>query len=335
MNLWLIFLTGLTTGGISCVAMQGGLLASTIANQKIKKPILQVGSFLIAKLIAYSILGALLGFIGTAFQLNLTTLLIFQSLTALYLIASALNLLNVHPIFRMVVIQPPKFLFKTLKKSSNSADWFGPALLGSLTVLVPCGVTQAMEVNAISSGSPLSGALIMFAFVLGTMPVFALIGMATASIPTLWTNRLNKVAAALLIILSISSINGVLTVLNAPISLQSFMNTVQKYQQFESGKVQGAATALVVEGTQKVAIDITPQGYQPNLLQVKKGIPVELTLTTKDNYTCANYFVFKAFNISARMQPSETQVFRFVPEKTGKFTFSCSMGMYAGVMEVI
>ena len=34
MSLWIIFLTGLTTGGLSCLAMQGGLLASVIANQK-------------------------------------------------------------------------------------------------------------------------------------------------------------------------------------------------------------------------------------------------------------------------------------------------------------
>jgi len=34
MNLWIIFLTGLTTGGLSCLAVQGGLLTSIIANQK-------------------------------------------------------------------------------------------------------------------------------------------------------------------------------------------------------------------------------------------------------------------------------------------------------------
>ena len=37
MNLWLIFLTGLTTGGLSCLAVQGGFLASIIANQKEKE----------------------------------------------------------------------------------------------------------------------------------------------------------------------------------------------------------------------------------------------------------------------------------------------------------
>ena len=34
MNLWIIFLTGLTTGGLACLAVQGGLLTSIIANQK-------------------------------------------------------------------------------------------------------------------------------------------------------------------------------------------------------------------------------------------------------------------------------------------------------------
>ena len=31
MNLWVIFLTGLTIGGLTCLAVQGGLLASVIA----------------------------------------------------------------------------------------------------------------------------------------------------------------------------------------------------------------------------------------------------------------------------------------------------------------
>lgn len=31
MDLWLIFLTGLTVGGLTCLAVQGSLLASTIA----------------------------------------------------------------------------------------------------------------------------------------------------------------------------------------------------------------------------------------------------------------------------------------------------------------
>jgi len=77
MNLWLIFLTGLTSGGVTCAAMQGGLLASIIANQKRDETETNlpasraksfdigdwgpVSAFLSTKLLSHIILGALLG----------------------------------------------------------------------------------------------------------------------------------------------------------------------------------------------------------------------------------------------------------------------------------
>jgi sulfite exporter TauE/SafE len=39
-----------------------------------------------------------------------------------------------------------------------------------------------MEILAISSGSPMQGALIMGSFVIGTAPMFVLIGIATAKL---------------------------------------------------------------------------------------------------------------------------------------------------------
>lgn len=336
MNYGLIFLTGLTSGGISCAAIQGGLLAAAIANQPSRKPHLQVGSFLLAKLLIHTLVGFILGYIGLAFQPNLSILLIFQCLTALYLMASALNLLDVHPIFRHVIIQPPKFLFKIFKRTSGLSDWFAPAALGFLTIFVPCGVTQAMEVTSMSSGSPLAGALTMFSFTLGTMPLFIVIGLTTATLSKIWQRRLNYLSAGLIMLLSLSSLNGVLTVLDSPFSVTGLINTYKLVRAYETGKVASATSVgTITNGIQKVHIDITSSGYVPNYIQVKKDIPVELTLTTRDNYTCANYFVFSAFNISARLQPSETRTFAFIPNKTGKFNFSCSMGMYSGVMEVV
>lgn len=335
MNYWLLFLTGLTTGGISCAAIQGGLLAGSIANQATKKPVIHIGSFLIAKLFIHTIAGFLLGLAGSAFQINVTVMLVFQGLVALYLIATALNLLEAHPIFRFVVIKPPKFALKLSQKTSQTTDWFAPALLGALTIFIPCGVTQAIMLSAVGNADPVSGALALFFFVLGTFPLFILIGLAATSLSSLWRRRLNTIAALVLFFLGMSSVNGILTVLDSPISIQGIKNTYAKLQSYESGQIAGASTVPIKNGSQQVTIDITPEGYQPDYIRVKKGIPVKLTLTTKENYTCANYFIFNEFNISARMQPSETRVFNFIPQKTGRFSFSCSMGMYGGVMEVI
>src|SRR3990167_4628434 len=107
MNLWTIFLTGLFTGGLTCMAVQGGLLAATLAQreeERIKTNLTKTGnaipilSFLLAKIIAYTILGLFLGLSGSILQLNITTKIILQVTVVIFMIGTALNLLEIHPI---------------------------------------------------------------------------------------------------------------------------------------------------------------------------------------------------------------------------------------------
>lgn len=344
MNLWAIFLTGLTSGGLSCLAMQGGLLASIIANQKedelksnVKKnnspksfdqlDWLPVSLFLLAKLVAHVLLGFFLGWLGSKVELSLTVRLIFQSIAALFMLATAGNLLDLHPIFRYVVFQPPKFVQRMVKNSTKSKALFTPVILGLMTIFIPCGVTQAMEVLAITSGSSMIGALIMFFFVLGTLPLFAIVGVATAKLSEAFKQSFMKIAAAILIFLGLSSINGVLTVLNAPVTFSKITQSVTSKQ---SNSQIGTKN-----GVQQILIQVKSNGYSPNRLQVKAGIPVQLTLQTKNVYTCASSFILKAFNISMQLGPNDSQTVTFTPTKKGRYSFTCSMGMYTGILEVI
>lgn len=347
MNLWLVFLTGLTSGGVACAAMQGGLLASVIANQKkdlVKKgfgidDIAPVSAFLFAKFVSHLILGLLLGSLGSIVELSLNMRLFFQGLAGAFMIATALNLLDVHPIFRYLSIRPPKWAFRLVKQNESSASLFAPSLLGFLTVLIPCGVTQAMAVLAITSGNPIQGALIMGSFVLGTVPVFGLIGVATSRLSEVWQHDFLRIAAMLLIIMSISSFNGILQVIDSPYSLQRLgPQLVKLLPPYDTKSTQNTIDPSVVmeNGIQKVTISISGGGYTPKYFRVKSGVPVELTLDTDGEvYSCATAFTFKAFDIYEVLKPVDTKVHKFTPEKKGKFTFSCSMGMYSGVMEVI
>lgn len=335
MNLWFVFLTGLTSGGVTCAAMQGGLLASIIANQKKDQvkagfgpdDYLPVTAFLTTKLISHVILGFFLGWLGSRVELSLGARLFFQTFAALFMLATALNLLNVHPIFRYLAIQPPKFAYRFIKASSLSL--FAPALFGVLTVLIPCGVTQAMEVLAITSGSPATGALIMGSFVLGTVPMFVVIGLATARLSETWRTTFLRAAAYLLIFMSLYSVNGVLTALDSPYSVERIVSVLRT-------PIGASATITpVTNGVQKVTIQITNSGYTPRTFTVKSGLPVELKVAAGEVYSCATAFTFKAFGISAYVKPNSNQIFTFTPTKKGRYTFSCSMGMYSGTMEVI
>ena len=122
----LAFVTGLTTGGLSCLAVQGGLLASSLAHQleqdvlnqpsarrkksgrKVSQPrpqtALPIALFLGAKVVAYTLLGILLGFLGSVLTLNATLRAILFIAIGIFMVGNALRMLNVHPIFRYFVI---------------------------------------------------------------------------------------------------------------------------------------------------------------------------------------------------------------------------------------
>lgn len=356
MNLFVIFLTGLTTGGLSCLAMQGGLLTSIIANQKQKEhqglkqtskkeKLLSLQSFdqmdwlpvlffLIMKIIAHTVLGFLLGLLGSAISLSLEMRLTFQVFTAMFMFATAMNLLDAHPIFRYIVFQPPKFLQRLIRQTSKSKALFAPGILGVMTIFIPCGVTQAMEVLAINSGDPILGSLIMFSFVLGTSPLFIILGVATAKLSEGWSKKFNKVVAGALIFMVIYSVNGVLLVLDSPVTVQKILSPITYLFSDERFEDMSRSTP-VINGEQQVTINITNDGYQPNFVRVKQGVPVRLLLQSKDTYSCALAFVFKEFGINTFLEANDSQSFTFTPSKAGKYRFACSMGMYSGVMEVI
>ena len=348
MNLLMIFLTGLTTGGLSCLAMQGGLLASVIANQKGRnqnKTIPQnknkiknlnwqpIAMFLGMKLIAHTILGFLLGALGSVITLSLGVRLGFQVFTAIFMFATAMNLLDAHPIFRHLAFQTPKFLQRLIKNTSKSQNLFAPAILGLMTIFVPCGVTQAMEVLAINSGNPFYGALIMLFFVLGTSPLFAILGIITTKLSDNWNKKFSKLAATILIIMAIYSLNGVLLVVNAPLTINKLISPITN--SFSVSQREELTTVQSRDDVQEITIDVTSRGYKPNYIKIKKGVPVKLTLQSNNVYACSLGFVLKGFGINANLKSTDSQSFTFTPTKTGKYPFTCSMGMYTGILEVI
>lgn len=347
MNYWLIFLTGLTTGGLTCAAMQGGLLASLIANQK-KDQINKgfglddwgpVTAFLTTKLVAHVILGVLLGLLGSVVELSLNLRLAFQAFAAFFMFSTAMNLLEVHPIFRYVCLTPPKFIYKYIKSDKVGSVLFAPTVFGLLTVFIPCGVTQAMAVLAINSGSWIQGGLIMGSFVLGTIPMFSLIGIGTAKLSEVWRKDFLRIASVVLIFMALQSVNGILTVLNSPYSLQrigpKIVRLLPPYDKTSNNNVLDP-NVVIENDTQKVTLSIANNGYSPRYFRVKSGTPVELTLATNGEvYSCATAFTFKAFDIYDVLKPVDTKVHKFTPTKVGLYTFSCSMGMYSGTMEVI
>lgn len=334
-SLWAIFLTGLLTGGLTCLAVQGGLLAATIAQreeEKLKEKTKQSGNalsiiaFLVAKLIAYTALGFLLGWFGSLFQLSLSAQIIMQIAVAVFMIGTAFSILNVHPIFRYFIIQPPKSLTRMVRNQSKSKNLFAPALLGAFTVFIPCGTTQAMMALAIVSGGPLLGAAVLFAFVLGTSPLFFILGYFATKLGESLHQKFMKIAAFALIILAVFNLNNVLALTGSSWTLNNIFK--------QSEKVQNNVSNAIPQ--QNVVIDIQEAGYSPNLVTVKAGTNVSFQIKNDGVYTCASAFTIPTFNYQKVIQAGKTETIALkMPDKPTKIPFMCSMGMYRGVINVI
>jgi len=256
MNQYLIaFITGLTTGGLSCLAVQGGLLASSLANQIEQDMLAQTATakshpvaqtppggkprpatkfrphtalpialFLIAKVIAYTLLGFLLGALGTVLQLTPMMRAALMIVLGVFMVGNALRMLNIHPIFRFFALEPPKFVTRYIRKTSKKgADLATPLFLGALTVLIPCGITQAMMAVAIATGDPVQGALLMFAFTLGTSPVFFAVAYFTTQIGARMEKAFMRFVAVVVLILGIVTYISGLRLAGIPINMPDWL----------------------------------------------------------------------------------------------------------------
>ncbi len=172
------FIIGLVASVSSCLAVVGGLvlsLSATISQDKVSdvKPMMLFHG---GRLISFAVLGGVLGAIGSAIGISFTLTAILGILASVVMIVLGLNLVG---LFDKNFIALPTGLFNFFRKVEHKT--IAPFLVGVGTFFLPCGFTQAMQVAALSSGSFLSGLLIMTAFALGTLPMLALLSFGSAS----------------------------------------------------------------------------------------------------------------------------------------------------------
>ena len=339
-NLITVFFTGLITGGLTCMAVQGGLLAATLAQreeEKLKNNLKKGGnalpilSFLLAKLVAYTILGFLLGQLGSFFTLSITTKVIMQVAVVIFMLGTAFSILGIHPIFRYFIIQPPKFLTRLVRKQSKSQDMFAPAILGAFTIFIPCGTTQAMMALAIASANPLTGAAILFAFVLGTSPLFFILGFFATKLGDVLEKEFMKIAAFALIILSIFNLNNAIALTGSRFTLENFGKNIYCTLWFCEASVNSNNDPV-----SETTITITKLSYQPDVITVKRGTDVTLHLVNKDGASCIQAFTIPSLGIQKLIPPGSSDTIKFkAPQNAGQIPFMCSMGMFRGVINVV
>ncbi len=348
-QLLVAFVTGITTGGLSCLAVQGGLLASSLAHQieqdyvehtthhkKSKQAqsvrtnsALPISLFLVSKLVAYTLLGALLGWVGSFLTLSPTTRAVLMIAIGIFMVGNALRMFNIHPIFRYFSIEPPKFITRYIRRTAKGTDTATPIFLGLLTVFIPCGVTQAMMATALGTGSALMGAALMFAFTLGTSPVFFLVAYLATELGAKLEKFFMRFVAIVVLILGFVTFDSGLNLIGSPFSLQNMTRNWFTPQAAANASADVPQPVTAAEG--EIVLNVGNNGYSPAILKAPAGKDLTLSLITNKTYSCARDFVIPDLNYYELLPDTGTVQVNIPAQEAGStLFFTCSMGMYTG-----
>ena len=310
-----------------------------------------VGAFLTAKLASHAVLGLLLGTLGDAVQLGFRTRAITQGLAGVVMVLLALHLLGVRRL-AWLVPRPPARLGRLVRRSARSEAMAAPAVLGLLTVFIPCGVTLGVAFLAVATGSPLAGMLVMSVFVLGTFPLFAALGYAAARWAVALGGKIGKATAVVVLAVGVYTLNGGLTLGGAPVSankaLAAFSGPVspaeaQTRQPDVAAGPGGTVYGPVIPGREAPAADSGPQEFDIEVFDtdydtpetVQAGRPTVVTLVTDGTRGCTRGFVVPSLGIEEILPETGRTEVDLGVLKPGRLEFTCSMGMYGGTLDVV
>lgn len=331
-NLGVVFLVGLTAGVSTCMALVGGLILGASARfsennpnaSKLEKftPHLV---FNLGRVISYFVLGGVIGFVGSFFQLSSSTLGLMTIIVGLVMLLLGGQLIDIFPFLKRFSFTLPSFLSELLGIKNRSGQEYSHKnsfTMGALTFFLPCGFTQAMQLFAIKSGSPFVGALTMGIFALGTTPGLLGIGGLTSVVKKESSKLFFKTSGVIVVLLAIFNISNGLNLIGFNPSVLAASTTVQD------------PNVVLNNGVQEVRMRQLSAGYRPNSFTIQKGIPVRWIITSEDQYTCASSLVVQKLGIRKSLQLGEN-IIEFTPSETGTIRFSCSMGMYTGSFTVV
>lgn len=338
MGYGMLFVIGLVTS-VHCVAMCGGINLSQCipqpdANAPSKFAALRP-SFLynLGRVVSYTIVGAIVGALGSVISFSGTFKGIVQLLAGVFMVIMGINMLGIFPFFRKLTPRMPKVFARSIHKQKAGSN--SPFYVGLLNGLMPCGPLQAMQLYALSTGSPLSGALSMMLFSLGTVPLMFGLGALSSVLSKRFTRKAMTVGAVLVVVLGMSMFTQgwALSGFTMP---ELLPQAAQQSAQTPAEKdIVGGDTGTTIEnGVQLVASTLAPGKYPA--ITVQAGIPVRWTINAPERSIngCNNRIFIPEYNIEYAFQPGEN-VIEFTPERTGKFQYSCWMGMIRSTITVV
>ena len=171
------------------------------------------------------------------------------------------------------------------------------------------------------TGSFFKGALSMFLFCLGTIPLMLGVGVIFNIVKGRKRIILNKIASVLILLLSLGMLFRGLNTLG--INYNTLFNNYKNY-----------TASTLYKNYQEVKINLSYGSYDDILVQ--KGKKVKLIINVPERYLtgCNNVVMINDFNIKKKLEVGEN-IIEFTPNKVGTYSMNCWMNMITNNIKVI
>lgn len=343
MDLFLPMLTlGLVTS-LHCVSMCGPMVVTyalkgtedgTVA-QRITPNV----AYQAAKIVSYMLVGLVLGTVGSALDLDAIRPYVMVG-AGLFMIVLALGMTGRAQWANKLTPRPPKFLIKALSATRRKAisdaeadrsSLATPITFGLLTGLMPCAPLMAAQLNAAASGSPLNGAVAMFAFGIGTAPLMLGFGTASSLIPKKLKERVMVALAVVVLLFGITYLNRGAMLLGSPVTLQSVKQAVL------GGGSDAAPTGEYVtaaDGVVEVPLTVANVQFQPATVDIPADVPVRLVVDRQEDNACSDQLAIPQLGVLVDLAPFAATTIDLPATASGSYTLTCGMGMMSGQLRV-
>ncbi len=366
----MLFVVGLLTS-VHCVAMCGGIAlsqsikalpAGAVDDKTPSRPLGGNLSRLVpgllyngGRIISYTIVGGIVGALGSAFDFSPTIKGMIAGAAGLFMLYLGLKMLGLVPAMPKLTRLLPAAAAERIEAMRQTAAGRGPFAIGLLNGLMPCGPLQTMQLYALGTGSLMAGALSMFIFSVGTVPLMLAFGLAATLLPRRFLPVMVKASAILVMFLGVVTFSRAASL--AGIALPSFgpgsglsLAAAGAVAGSGEGPTAGAGDGLVAttvsgttnagivakleNGVQTVTTEFKDGYYVP--FTVQAGVPVKWTIrVTEDELNgCNNPVTIPAYGIRKVLVPGDNLV-EFTPKKTGTIVYTCWMGMITSRIRVV
>lgn len=319
-----LFIIGMLTS-IHCVGMCGGIMLSQSISKNNTSKLQAVRPAILynaGRVTVYTVIGGLVGALGSVLSLSLAVKSAMQIFAGIFMIVLGLNMAG-FSIFKRFNLKIPWSRCSVKNKVKT------PFLVGILNGLMPCGPLQTMQLYALGTGSVAKGALSMFLFSLGTVPLMLTFGTLSGLLSKGYTKKILKMSGFLVIILGIIMGNRGLAL--AGVGIPSFID-ISNGSVASSSYESDIGKAILKDGIQEITMTVDGSGFTPNRFYVKKNVPVKWIIKGEAINPCNNAIAIPALNKEQTIKSGEN-IIEFTPGDKD-INFSCWMGMIKGTINV-